>query len=92
MDGDRRTVSVSFDSVEAFAEPQFVVEHDGKIYVTVGVIEYDPNDREMDDDEKSDLAELQEMLRGRRDVTGTTVGRPQEAMAMAQSESNDRIP
>ena len=31
MNGERRMVSVSFDSVEAYADPQFVLEYDGKI-------------------------------------------------------------
>lgn len=89
MDGERRTVSVSFDSVEAYAEPQFVLEFEGKIYVTVGVIEYDPGDPEMDEDERSDLAELQAMLEGPRIVSGTIVGDAREASASAQSESSD---
>lgn len=89
MDGERRTVSVSFDSVEAFADPQFVLEYEGKIYVTVGVVEYDPNEPDMDDDERSDLAELQAVLAGNRDVSGTVLGGAGEALAMAQAETRD---
>lgn len=91
MDGDRQTVTVSLDSVEAYAEPQFVLEFDGKIYVTVGVIEFDPDDSDMDDDEKADFAELQGMLAGGRPVSGTVVGAPQEASAMAQSQTGDEV-
>ncbi len=49
MEKERSTVIVSIDSVEAYAEPQFVLEFDGKIYVTAAVIEYDPGDSDMDD-------------------------------------------
>lgn len=89
MDGERRIVSVSSDSIEAYAEPQFVLEFDGKIYVTLALVEYDPNDAEMAEDERSDLSELQSMLEGDRIVSGTIVDAPREAMAGAQSESRD---
>lgn len=89
MEGERRTVLVSTESVEAFADPQFVLEFEGKIYVTVGVIEYDPGDEALDDDDRADLAELQAMLAGGRDVSGTIVGEPREAAAMAQAETHD---
>lgn len=89
MNGERRTVSVSFESVEAYADPQFVLEYDGKIYVTVGVVEYDPNEPDMDEDERSDLAELQAVLAGGRDVNGAVLGSAGEAAAMAQSETRD---
>lgn len=91
MDGERQTVTVSLDSVEAYAEPQFVLEFDGKIYVTAAIIEFDPNDPDMDEDERSDLAELQDALSGERPVTGTLVGAPREEAAMAQSETRDDI-
>ena len=89
MNGERQTVTVSFDSVEAYAEPQFVLEFEGKIYVTVAIIELDPNDEEMGEDERSDLAELQNMLSGSRPVSGTVVGAAGEPAAMAQSQSRD---
>ncbi len=66
-----------------------MLEFEGKIYVTVGVIEYDPGDPDIDEDDRSDLAELQAMLDGPRIVSGTIVGAPREAMASAQSESSD---
>lgn len=89
MDRDRKTVLVSSDGVEAYAEPKFVLEFDGKIYVTLGVLEYDPAEEPIDDDERSNLAELQAMLDGARPVTGTLFGRPREAAAIAQSETRD---
>ena len=57
--------------------------------MTVGVVEYDPNEQDMDEDERSDLAELQAMLAGNRDASGTALGGPGEALAMAQSETRD---
>lgn len=89
MDSDRKTVWVSSETIQGHAEPKFVLEFEGKIYVTIGVLEYDPLDEEMDDDRRSDLAELQAMLNGSRPVSGTIYGPPQAAAAMAQSESRD---
>ena len=71
------------------ADPKFVLEFKGKIYVTLGVLEYDPLDEEMDDDARSDLSELQAMLAGSRPVSGTVYGPPQVEAAIAQSESRD---
>lgn len=89
MDSYRKTVWVSSESVEGNAEPKFVLEFEGKIYVTLGVLEYDPFEEGMDDDERSDLSELQSMLEGPRPVSGTIYGAPQEEAAMAQSQSRD---
>ncbi len=89
MEKERSTVIVSIDSVEAYAEPQFVLEFDGKIYVTAAVIEYDPGDSDMDEDERADLSELQAMLEGSRLVSGTVIGAPREKASMAQAESGD---
>lgn len=91
MNEERRTVTVSFDSVEALAEPQFVLEFGGKIYVTVGVIEYDPGLSDMDEDELSDLAELQAMLNGPRLVSGAVIGPPLEGASSAQAQSDDNL-
>ena len=89
MDGDRRTVMVSLESVEAYGEPQFVLEFDGKIYVSLAVIEFDPNDPDMDEDDRADLAELQDVLSGDRPVSGAVIGAAMEAVAMAQSQTRD---
>lgn len=88
-DAERQTVTICTESVEAFAEPQFVLEFDGKIYVTVAVIEIDPNDPEMDEDQRVDLSELQAMLNEGQPVRGTIMGPPREAASMAQAESSD---
>ena len=89
MDSNRKTVRVSSESIEGNADPKFVLEFKGKIYVTLGVLEYDHLDEEMDDDARSDLSELQAMLAGSRPVSGTVYGPPQVEAAIAQSESRD---
>ena len=89
MDSNRKTVWVSSEGIEGNADPKFVLEFEGKIYVTLGVLEYDPLDEEMDDDDRADLSELQGMLAGARPVSGTVYGAPREVAAMAQSESRD---
>lgn len=89
MNEERSTVTISTDSVEAFAEPQFVLEFGGKIYVTAAVFEFDPGETDMDEDERSDLSELQAMLDGPRLVSGTLIGAPSEETSMAQAESRD---
>lgn len=89
MDKNRKSVLVSSDSVEGYAEPKLVLEFDGKIYVTLAVLEYDPAAEDMDDDKRADLAELQDMLNGERPVSGTIFGRPIRKAAIAQSETRD---
>lgn len=89
MNAERETITVSLESVEVYAEPQFVLEFDGKIYVTVGVVEFDPNDQDMDDDERADLADMEAMLNGPRPVSGTVMGAAREGAALAQSETED---
>lgn len=89
MTSARKTVVVSSDSIVGYAEPKMVLELDGKIYVTLGVLEYDPNKEGMHDDERADLAELQAMLDGPRPVTGTVHGKPQRIAMMAQSQTRN---
>lgn len=89
MDSDRRTVLVSSDSVEGYAEPKMVLEFEGKIYVTLAVLEYDPENSNLDEDKQADLGELQAMLSGARPISGTIYGAPGEVAAMAQSQTRD---
>ncbi len=86
MNSERKTVTV----VEGSAEPRFVLEFENRVYVTLGVLEYDPAKKTMDEEERADLAELQAMLKGPRRVSGTVFGGPREVAAMAQSQSRDR--
>jgi len=89
MTGERQKAIVSLEVIEAFAEPKFVLEFEGKIYVTQAVLEYNPDDPSMNDDLRADVEELKAMLDGPRPVSGTVFGAPQEAAAIAQSEANN---
>jgi len=57
MSSDPRTVYLSTSATPALSEPQFVIEHGGKIYLTLAVAEYE-----------ADAGKLQDMLE-----TGETV-------------------
>ncbi len=46
MSTNPRSVYVSTSATEALGEPQFVIEHDGKIYLSVAVLEFDPGQPE----------------------------------------------
>lgn len=88
MDNERKTVHVSSESVTGYPEPHFVLESNGKIYVTLAVLEFDPANEEMLDDERANLADLQALLDGPRSVTGTTVDEEPRFMTMAQAQSD----
>jgi hypothetical protein len=45
---NRKSVVVSSRAITAWAEPQFVISHRGKYYVTGAVLEYDPATKEGD--------------------------------------------
>lgn len=89
MNNERKTVLISSNSVKGYAEPKFVLEFDGKVYVTLGVLEYDPAKEEMDDDERADLNELQAMLADPRPVSGTVFDGEERIVTMAQAQSRD---
>lgn len=42
MAGERRTVSVCRQEMTALEEPRFLIEVEGKLYLTAAVLEYDP--------------------------------------------------
>lgn len=45
MPTDPRTVYVSAAATPALGEPQFVIEHKGRLYLTVAVLEYESDAR-----------------------------------------------
>lgn len=45
MSTDPRAVYVSASATRALGEPQFVIEHQGRLYLTVAVLEYDSDAR-----------------------------------------------
>lgn len=54
---DRKPVRVT-----ASREPQFLIEHEGKIYLTVTVLEYDPHDTTIDAEQQQQADDLQATL------------------------------
>jgi hypothetical protein len=62
MAGRRPTVIVSRDGIRALEEPRFLIEADGKLYLTVAVLEYDPNHPELKDEHRQSIGELQNQL------------------------------
>lgn len=42
MANNRQTVSVCRQGITALEEPRFLIEADGKLYLTLAVLEYDP--------------------------------------------------
>jgi len=69
MTTKRKVVEVS-SAGRALAEPQFLIECDGKLYLTVAVREYDPNHPGIRDKQTQDIKKLQAMLRD-----GTATGK-----------------
>jgi hypothetical protein len=50
---------VSRDGIRALEEPRFLIEADGKLYLTVAVLEYDPNHPELKDEHRQTIGDLQ---------------------------------
>lgn len=60
--GKRPTVIVSRDGIRALEEPRFLIEADGKLYLTVAVLEYDPKHPELKDEHRQAIGDLQHHL------------------------------
>jgi hypothetical protein len=60
-----QTVSVSRQDVTALEEPRFLIEQDGKLYLTVAVLEYDPKHPKISKEQAATIGDLQaHMKRG----------------------------
>jgi hypothetical protein len=80
----RRTVSVSRQVVTALEEPRFLIELDGKLYLTAAVLEYDPNHPKINKGQAAMIGDLQgHMERGDqvRAVHFSADGMGQEVLA-----------
>jgi hypothetical protein len=55
-------VIVSRDGIRALEEPRFLIEADGKLYLTVAVLEYDPKHPELKDEHRKTIGDLQNHL------------------------------
>ncbi|WP_188642214.1 hypothetical protein [Blastomonas marina] len=85
----RRKAFVCVDPVEAFAEPKFVLEFGGKIYVTQAVSEFDPDDPDLSEDARSDIDRLKVLLDRGEQVCGTYIEPPQKMMSTAQAQTDN---
>ena len=91
MNSDISKVVVGFDSVKGDAEPCFLLEHGTKRYVTLAVMEFDPNDTSLDEEARAKIDEMEAMLAGKHTVSGVVYGPPTKMMSLAQSESRNLI-
>lgn len=48
----------------AYTHPSFIVEQDGRYYVTVAVLEYDPKARGITKEQREGVAEIERLYRG----------------------------
>ena len=69
-----RTVSVSSDAIEASVEPQFIVEHEGKFYVSVAVLEFDPKHPKLREVHKKGIERVASAFKGGRKVGAVMTG------------------
>ena len=70
----RRTVVVSRDGIRALEEPRFLIHADGKLYLTVAVLEYDPNHPELKEEHKATIADLHQQLQAAPPVQAARMG------------------
>ena len=70
----RALVSVSRQSVTAIEEPRFLVEADGKLYMTMAVLEYDSKHPQITDEQREVIYALQEKLDGGRSLRAISLG------------------
>ncbi len=71
MTNNRDTVYVSTGAQPALGEPQFLIEHEGKLYLTLAVLAYEGKD--------DDAAHLRDMLETGEDVKAVRYARTQMA-------------
>ena len=76
------TVYLSTTATPALSEPQFVIEHGGRIYLTLAVAEYES------DQQNAGASELQDMLESGEPVRAVAY----HSMQIAQFANTDRPP
>jgi len=62
MAKNRQTVSVCAQGMTALEEPRFLVEADGKLYLTLAVLEYDPKHPKISKEQTATIRGLHEHL------------------------------
>lgn len=61
-DDDRRIVRISANSERAFEEPAFLIRFRGKMFLTVAVLEYDPEYKEITDAQRRAIKEMETLF------------------------------
>ncbi len=62
---DNRTVNVCRQGLTAIEEPRFLLEVDGKLYLTLAVLEYDPKHPKITKEQSKTIGDLQvHLLKG----------------------------
>lgn len=61
---------------QTLAKPQFLLEHDGKLYLTVAVREFDPGQAASQPDQARDIRRLKDKLRSGPAVARATLYSP----------------
>lgn len=77
MNDRRRIVRVSANSERAFEEPAFLIRSGGKLFLTVAVLEYDPEHKDITAEQKRAIAEMETLF----DKDGCDKAVPVKAMA-----------
>lgn len=81
---DQRPIVHVTKSKAAFAKPTFIVELEGRYYVSVAVLEYDPRAPDLTPEQREGVAQVQELFRsGAKTATGVVeIGRSLDEMPM----------
>lgn len=61
----------------ALSTPTFVIEHEGRFYVTLALIEYDPNATDITPEQKRGVAQVQKMFEAAHKQKGLRAARLQ---------------
>ena len=62
MANRRAMVTVCHEGISALEEPRFLIQADGKLYLTAAVLEYDPEHPELQDEHRQTIGDLQRQL------------------------------
>ncbi|HWH18557.1 MAG TPA: hypothetical protein VNT77_09535 [Allosphingosinicella sp.] len=68
---DKKTVMVASSVTKGQAEPQFLIEHEGRLYLTLAVVDYDPDQPRFTAAQKKKLIDLRKRFHKRCDQMAT---------------------
>ena len=87
MANKRPTVSVSRDAISALEEPRFLIESEGKLYVTAAVLEYDPEHPELQDEHRQSIDDLRREFETCEPVRAVRLGHGRMTAALIAANS-----